>query len=71
VSSYAVIVVLPLSDFLHVRICLIYGFFAAGVCLGMQCAVIEFARNVLNMPTANSTEVDPETKSPVVRSSCQ
>lgn len=29
-----------------------------GICLGMQCAVIEFARNVLNLPNANSTEFD-------------
>lgn len=39
---------------------------ATGVCLGMQCAVIEFARNVLHWQTANSTEVDPDTKHPVV-----
>ena len=32
-----------------------------GICLGMQCMVIEFARNVLNMPEANSTEMDPNT----------
>jgi CTP synthase len=29
-----------------------------GICLGMQCMVIEFARNVLNMKDANSTEMD-------------
>ncbi len=33
----------------------------------MQCAVIEFARNVLKWENANSTEVDPTTKHPVVR----
>jgi CTP synthase (UTP-ammonia lyase) len=33
----------------------------------MQCAVIEFARNVLDLKDANSTEVNPSTKSPVVR----
>ncbi|MFW5889200.1 MAG: CTP synthase [Bacillota bacterium] len=32
-----------------------------GLCLGMQLAVIEFARNVCNLPQANSTEFDPET----------
>jgi len=32
-----------------------------GICLGMQCMVIEFARNVLNWPEANSTELDPKT----------
>jgi len=37
-----------------------------GLCLGMQVAVIEFARNVLNLPTANSTEFDPQTASPVI-----
>lgn len=37
-----------------------------GICLGMQCAVIEFARNVLNLPTANSTEFDRLTPHPVI-----
>ncbi|EGV43262.1 CTP synthase [Bizionia argentinensis JUB59] len=37
-----------------------------GICLGMQMAVIEFARNVLNLKDANSTEMDPETTSPVI-----
>jgi len=37
-----------------------------GICLGMQIAVIEFARHVANMRGANSTEFDPETKHPVV-----
>ena len=37
-----------------------------GICLGMQCAVIEFARNVLHMPEANSTEFDDTTKFPVI-----
>ncbi|WAR06957.1 PYG1B-like protein [Mya arenaria] len=37
-----------------------------GVCLGLQCAAIEFARNVLDMKEANSTEFFPETKHPVV-----
>lgn len=37
-----------------------------GICLGMQCAVIEFARNVLKLEGANSTEMDPETKHPVI-----
>jgi len=43
---------------------------AVGVCLGMQCAVIEFARHVLHWQTANSTEVDPATSYPVVRMPC-
>ncbi|XP_038985086.1 CTP synthase-like [Phoenix dactylifera] len=37
-----------------------------GICLGMQIAVIEFARSVLNMQDANSTEFDPDTTSPCV-----
>jgi CTP synthase len=37
-----------------------------GVCLGMQCAVSEFARHVGGMPAANSTEFDPETGFPVI-----
>ena len=32
-----------------------------GICLGMQCMVIEFARNVLGMAEANSTEMNPST----------
>lgn len=37
-----------------------------GICLGMQCAVIEFARNVCGLDRANSTEFDPDTPHPVV-----
>ncbi|HEY3612951.1 MAG TPA: CTP synthase [Gaiellales bacterium] len=37
-----------------------------GICLGMQCAVVEFARNVCDMAGANSTEFDPDTLYPVV-----
>lgn len=37
-----------------------------GVCLGMQCAVIEFARNVIGWADAHSTEMDPATKHPVI-----
>ena len=37
-----------------------------GICLGLQCAVIEFARNVLGLADANSTEFDPATPDPVV-----
>ena len=37
-----------------------------GVCLGMQCAVIEFARNVCGMEGANSWEFDEETPFPVI-----
>lgn len=37
-----------------------------GICLGMQCAVIEFARNVCKMEGANSTEFDVDTAFPVI-----
>ncbi len=37
-----------------------------GICLGMQMAVIEFARNVLNLDGANSTEMDENTSYPVI-----
>jgi len=37
-----------------------------GICLGMQCAVIEFARNVVKMQNAHSTEFNPETEFPVI-----
>ena len=37
-----------------------------GICLGMQCAVIEFARNVCNLSSANSKEFKKTTKYPVV-----
>ncbi|PAA74045.1 hypothetical protein BOX15_Mlig028419g1, partial [Macrostomum lignano] len=37
-----------------------------GICLGMQCAVIEFARNVLGWRDANSTEFSKDTQHPVV-----
>lgn len=37
-----------------------------GICLGMQAAVIEFARNVLELADANSTEMNPHTAHPVI-----
>ena len=37
-----------------------------GICLGMQCAVIEFARNVLGLKGAHSMEMDENTKYPVI-----
>ncbi len=37
-----------------------------GICLGMQCAVIEFTRNVMGLKDANSTEFDPDTRNPVI-----
>lgn len=37
-----------------------------GICLGMQCVVIEYARNVLGLADANSTEFEPNTSNPVI-----
>ena len=37
-----------------------------GICLGMQCAVIEFARNVLGLKDAHSTEINPNTTNPII-----
>lgn len=37
-----------------------------GICLGMQCAVIEFARNVVGLKDAHSSEMNPKTKNPVI-----
>jgi CTP synthase len=37
-----------------------------GICLGLQCAVIEFARNVAGLKEANSSEFDPATPYPVI-----
>lgn len=37
-----------------------------GICLGMQCAVVEFARNVLGMKDAHSTEMNADTRFPVI-----
>jgi len=37
-----------------------------GICLGMQCAVVEYAKNVLNLPEAASSEVNEASKNPVI-----
>lgn len=37
-----------------------------GICLGMQCAVVEYSRNMAGIADASSTEVDKATKSPVI-----
>lgn len=37
-----------------------------GICLGMQVMAVEFARSVLELPEANSTEFDPDTPNPVI-----
>jgi len=49
-----------------VRYCREQGVPFLGVCLGMQCAVAEFARNVCGMTGANSTEFDAATEYPVI-----
>lgn len=37
-----------------------------GICLGMQVMAVEFAQNVMHLTDANSTEIDPQTKNPVI-----
>ncbi|RKQ36119.1 CTP synthase [Kocuria tytonis] len=37
-----------------------------GLCLGLQCMVIEYARNEVGLPNASSTEFDPDTDTPVI-----
>lgn len=37
-----------------------------GICLGMQMAIVEYARHVLNLADANSIELDPDTHDPVI-----
>ena len=37
-----------------------------GLCLGLQCMVIEYSRNMAGLPLASSTEFDPESKQPVI-----
>lgn len=37
-----------------------------GICLGMQCAVVEFARNVVGLSDAASTEMNPDTATPII-----
>jgi CTP synthase len=37
-----------------------------GLCLGLQVMVVEWARNVLSLPDANSAELDPDTEHPVI-----
>ncbi len=49
-----------------IRYCRENGVPFLGVCLGMQCAVAEFARDVCDMAGANSTEFDPDTAYPVI-----
>jgi CTP synthase len=43
-----------------------HGIPTLGLCLGLQCMVIEYSRNVLGLEKAGSTEFDPETPEPVI-----
>ncbi|MCC8114056.1 MAG: CTP synthase [Bacteroidales bacterium] len=54
------------GKFVALRWCREHDVPTFGICLGMQCMVIEFARNVLGMADANSTEMDPQTPYPVI-----
>jgi len=49
-----------------VRYARVHGVPYLGICLGMQVAVIEFARNVARLEGANSTEFEPATRRPVI-----
>lgn len=49
-----------------VRYCREHNIPTLGICLGMQCMVIEGARNVLGIAGAHSTEVEPSTNNPVI-----
>jgi len=48
------------------RVARVHGIPYLGICLGMHVAVSEFARHVLGLDGANSTEMDPETPYPVI-----
>ena len=54
------------GKFVALRWCREHDVPTFGICLGMQCMVIEFARNVLGMADANSTEMNHATTHPVI-----
>lgn len=54
------------GKFTALRWCREHNMPTFGICLGMQCMVIEFARNVLGLADANSTEMDPHTHHNVI-----
>ncbi len=54
------------GKFIALRYCREHDLPTFGICLGMQCMVIEFARNVLGMADANSTEMDTTTTHNVI-----
>ncbi len=54
------------GKFIALRWCREHDMPTFGICLGMQCMVIEFARNVLGLTDANSTEMDAKTTNNVI-----
>ncbi len=54
------------GKFVALRYCREHDLPTFGICLGMQCMVIEFARNVLGLKEANSTEMNPSTPDNVI-----
>ncbi len=54
------------GKFTALRYCREHDVPTLGICLGMQCMVIEYARDVLDLPEANSTEMNPQTPDPVI-----
>lgn len=54
------------GKFVALKYCREHDIPTFGICLGMQCMVIEFARNVLGLPEANSTEMNPSTPDNVI-----
>ena len=54
------------GKFIALRWCREHDMPTFGICLGMQCMVIEFARNVLGLADANSTEMDAKTTNNVI-----
>ena len=54
------------GKFVALKWCRVHDIPTLGICLGMQCMVIEFARNVLGLTDANSTEMDSQTPHNVI-----
>lgn len=54
------------GKFVALKYCREHDIPTFGICLGMQCMVIEFARDVLGLPEANSTEMNPTTPDNVI-----
>ena len=54
------------GKFVALEYCRTHDIPTFGICLGMQCMVIEYARNVLGLPQANSTEMEPEAADNVI-----